>query len=158
MYFVAVYSQAIFHPNLSSRLSRRMATLTDKEAMRETVRGQILKRLLSMEGNDNFKHRERNLRTCSFYFEDESLEEGFCTRYLDSGSLEPCLMLTFVMPQFRRVSVPRCGVHVPGRLRGVGQLGGQDGRGQAPVQVDNWRMSTQLVAAKVITLDPCVLM
>ena len=94
MYFVAVYSQAIFHPNLSSRLSRRMATLTDKEAMRETVRGQILKRLLSMEGNDNLKHRERNLKTCSFYFEDESLEEGFCTRYLDSGSLEPCLMLT----------------------------------------------------------------
>ena len=107
MYFVAVYSQAIFHPNLSSRLSRRMATLTDKEAMRETVRGQILKRLLSMEGNDNMNHRERNLKTCSFYFEDESLEEGFCTRYLNS-SLEPCLMLTFDVLQFRRVSVPGC--------------------------------------------------
>ena len=87
LYFVAVYSQAIFHPNLSSRLSRRMATLTDKEAMRETVRGQILKRLLSMEGNDNLKQKERNLKTCSFYFEDESLEEGFCTRYPDSRSL-----------------------------------------------------------------------
>ena len=88
---------AIFNPFWNQKEDKA----TEAERLQENIRHEILKSLLTMGAFSDHKAGSSSLKTCSFTYENEALEQGVCTRQVQ----KECGELFNQFLQIRCVSV-----------------------------------------------------
>ena len=90
---------AIFNPFWNQKEDKA----TEAEKLQENIRHEILKSLLTMGAFSDHKAGSSSLKTCSFTYENEALEQGVCTRQVNRNNADNFLNRFL---QLRCVSVP----------------------------------------------------